>query len=85
MVTSMFDCPEHSHTSPMRMFCIFSPAMVMVYGPPAFILGRFMRHLPRLSAVTRYILLSNSTIKLSPAAAVPHTGMGVPLCKTMPS
>src|SRR5690606_3691324 len=48
ILNAIFDCPEHNHTSPIRIsstIISFSPVMIIRYGPPACILGRIKDHL----------------------------------------
>ncbi len=51
-VICMLDCPLAIHTSPTITFLsviVFSPAMVMSNGPPAFSGARLTRHFPSLA------------------------------------
>ena len=74
---SMFDCPEHSHTSPIRTsfaVCDFDALRaVSVCGPPADIAGSVSDHAPFASAFALAEAPANVTLTSSPAAARPNT------------
>src|SRR4051812_8390732 len=56
LLISIFDWPEHTHTSPIRIFSstmVFAlPLMVIVNGPPAAGVVIFTFHFPLLGAIT---------------------------------
>ena len=86
--STMFDCPEHSHTSPTSTSATASLACAVttrsVYGPPAGCAGS--RADQRPSRPARTLIAAGSaaaaaaalseTVTSSPAAAQPHTGIG---------
>ena len=76
---SMFDCPEHTQTSPTRMLervIVLAAVTVILNGPPADIFGSLTDHLPSAAAVAETEDLPSRTLTFSPAAAQPHTGIG---------
>lgn len=84
---SMFDCPEHRNTSPTRMSLVVcrvpeSLCAVRTNGPPAPIAGKAALHRPDESARACVLDPASETVTPSPAAAWPHTVMGLSLCNT---
>jgi hypothetical protein len=65
---SMFDCPEQTQTSPIRMsFNVnFSPSLkVIVKGPPAIGVAKFDFHLPSAFAFMVYTFLSHDVVMVT--------------------
>ena len=83
--SSIFDCPEQSHTSPINISFSLMSLIRIRYGPPAFIDGSVTLQCPLLSAVAAYFFFMNVTLTLSPASAVPHILTGCSRCNTIPS
>ena len=84
----MFDCPEHSHTSPIITLCSVTGVpslMVISYGPPALGVATLTSHLPSLPATASYLCLSHDVVTLTvrPASHVPHSGASAFCCITM--
>ena len=70
---SIFDCPEHIHTSPNKMLfnISFSPSSnVMSYGPPAFVVSTYATHFPFLSACVLVALLFQEGLIVTVAFAL---------------
>ena len=85
---SMFDCPEHIHTSPERMSLrtVTSPSSnVILYGPPAFGVLTWTVNLPFASAVAWYVLLFHEVVTFTavPALVVPGIVSTLFCCTTM--
>ncbi len=87
---SMFDCPEHSHTSPTSTSCAATltatPSRVFTvrsYGPPAGWGGRVARKRP--SAPVVVVVCAGPSVISSgvPGAARPNTFAGRSRCTTM--
>src|SRR5579862_1539959 len=78
---SMFDWPEHSHTSPTSTSCAVlfwfpSPLLTVRVrdSVDAGILSRCAIHLPSASATAVLVWPANETVTLVPGFAHPHTG-----------
>ena len=85
-VISMFDWPEHSHTSPTSTSVrrwLMSPALTTsACGPPALCAGSSMRQRPVASAVAVAFAVFSDTVTRVPASARPQIGIGRPRCST---
>src|SRR4051812_14642707 len=83
----MFDCPEHTHTSPTSTsltVSVFLPFTVSAAGLAlAGIAGSFAVHLPEPSALALAVWSPKVTVTGSFASAVPHTGTAMPCWRTM--
>ena len=83
---SMFDCPEHNHTSPINTsshVTVFAPLTTNLTGPPDFCAGNATFHSPFAFGVAATLVSPTCTVTVSPAAAQPQTWIGFPCCKTM--
>ena len=83
----MFDWPEPTHTSPMRMSSssiLFLPLTVMLWAlPSAFMAGSTTFQLPWASALAVAVASSSFTVTSSPGSAQPQIGNGRSRCNTM--
>ena len=83
---SMFDCPEHSHTSPETMFSrvieSLPSSMVMLHGPPASGVGSPIEKLPSrpASAASGFSSHPACTVTLLPGDACPSRVMTLLRC-----
>src|SRR5690348_11228353 len=76
--STMFDWPEHSHTSPISTsfddaIAPDSARTLSVYGPPAFIAGSVASQRPLVSARAVAPLPASETEMVSPGVLQPHT------------
>ena len=86
MPISMFDCPEHNHTSPTSTssnWTLVEPLTVRVCGPLAFMAGSTAFHSPRSLACACWLLPEISTVTFSPGCAHPQMASGLSCCRTM--
>src|SRR3569833_357526 len=84
---TMFDWPEHSHTSPTRMSFDVATApdsarTLSVCGPPAAIAGNVASHRPFESARALAETPAMEAVTVSPGVLHPHTRTGVSRCNT---
>jgi hypothetical protein len=78
----MFDWPEQSQTSPIRMSDACAAPALSVKGPPASIAGSATRQPPLSSAVALRRAEPSVTVTCSPGAAVPQIAIGRPRWST---
>src|SRR4051812_37092794 len=74
-VISMFDCPEHNHTSPSmtleRVILLPSSSKAISYGPPAFVVKTSTFHFPESSVLVLYCLLFHDVFIVICALTLP--------------
>src|ERR1035438_2818030 len=86
MPISIFDCPEHNHTSPIitsSNSTLVAPLTARVYGPPAFMAATTAFHSPRSLAWTCWLPVESVTVIFSFGSAQPQTTSGFSCCKTI--
>jgi len=74
--------PDLAHENVLHVTEVF-PRMEMVYGPPAFTLGRTSSHCPLALVMTLRVCPSMLAEMDSPASAHPQMWTGCPCCTTM--
>src|SRR5688572_22995024 len=84
----MLDCPEPTQTSPTRTSLMMiglepAPAIFSSSAPPAVTGSSLSDHLPCWSDVADFLCPRNVTSTFSPAPAVPQTGTGTSLWRTI--
>ena len=83
---AMFDCPEHSHTSPVStswIVIVLLPFTVIVVLSPDFSGSSFTRHSPFSSAFADFVWPAMETVTSSPGEAHPQTGAAVSAWRIM--
>ncbi len=87
-MNSMFDWPEHSHTSPTSTSrttrCSLPSSMSSAYGPPAAWRGSVASQRPFASASAVACAPSKPSLTRAPGVDQPHTCMGCSRCSTAP-
>jgi len=87
MSWAIFDCPEHSHTSPITIFVKvieFVPLTIICRDELLIsIESSVIFQEPPEPVITVFVCPLNWTDTLSPELAVPQTGTSIPCCKTI--
>ncbi|MNY45175.1 hypothetical protein D3C86_1802590 [compost metagenome] len=87
MAYSMFDCPEHNHTSPTKMLSrtiVLEPFMVIFAGTAEVLSAdKTTLHLPFASVTVSLTWPAKLTVTTSATAANPQIFKGLSRCKTI--